>query len=89
MDSRALIEDRVRRAVRASDVDPLRDPDAVRALVDAELTQLLTEPSGDSMWARGENAAELARHAFDAVAGFGPLQPLFDDPSIEEVWIND
>ncbi|MFP3632527.1 CpaF family protein, partial [Burkholderia sp. SIMBA_045] len=28
------------------------------------------------------------RHIFDAIAGFRPLQPLLDDPSIEEVWIN-
>src|SRR5699024_3808871 len=25
---------------------------------------------------------------FDAVAGFGPLQPLLDDPDVEEIWIN-
>src|SRR5699024_10260129 len=25
---------------------------------------------------------------FDAVAGFGPLQPLLDDPEVEEIWIN-
>ena len=25
----------------------------------------------------------------DTVAGFGPLQPFLDDPSIEEIWIND
>ena len=28
------------------------------------------------------------RFVFDAVAGFGVLQPLLDDPTIEEVWIN-
>ena len=32
---------------------------------------------------------ELARHAFHAVAGFGPLQPFFDDPAVEELWINE
>ncbi len=32
---------------------------------------------------------ELARHAFHAVAGFGPLQPYFDDPAVEELWINE
>ncbi len=31
---------------------------------------------------------DLARSAFHAVAGFGPLQPFFDDPEVEEVWIN-
>jgi pilus assembly protein CpaF len=28
------------------------------------------------------------RHVYDAVAGFGALQPLFDDPTIEEIWLN-
>src|SRR5699024_7587633 len=25
---------------------------------------------------------------FDPVAGFGPLQPLLDDPEVEEIWSN-
>src|SRR5699024_8233310 len=25
---------------------------------------------------------------FDALAGFGPLQRFFDDPEVEEIWIN-
>jgi pilus assembly protein CpaF len=30
-----------------------------------------------------------ARTVFDAVAGFGLLQRHLDDPTIEEVWINE
>ncbi len=26
---------------------------------------------------------------FDAVAGFGPLQRYLDDPTVEEIWINE
>jgi len=26
---------------------------------------------------------------FDAVAGFGPLQKYLDDPTVDEVWIED
>ena len=29
----------------------------------------------------------VARAVFDAVAGFGPLQPYRDDPLVEEIWI--
>ncbi len=25
---------------------------------------------------------------YDAVAGFGVLQPFLDDPTVEELWIN-
>ena len=31
----------------------------------------------------------MARDVYDAVAGFGPLQAYLDDPSVEEVWINE
>ncbi len=30
-----------------------------------------------------------ARQVYDAVAGFGPLQPYLDDAEIEEIWINE
>ncbi|HVE62507.1 MAG TPA: ATPase, T2SS/T4P/T4SS family, partial [Mycobacteriales bacterium] len=30
-----------------------------------------------------------AREVYDSVAGFGPLQRYLDDPTIEEVWINE
>jgi pilus assembly protein CpaF len=33
------------------------------------------------------DAATLTQHAFSAVAGFGPLQSYFDDPTVEELWI--
>ncbi len=29
-----------------------------------------------------------ARHVFDAVAGFGPLQRHLDDPTVEGLWVN-
>jgi len=31
----------------------------------------------------------IARQVYDAVAGFGPLQAYLDDPSVEEVWVNE
>lgn len=31
---------------------------------------------------------DVRRKVFDAVAGFGALQPLLDDPAVEEIWIN-
>jgi pilus assembly protein CpaF len=30
-----------------------------------------------------------ARQVFDAVAGFGPLQKYLDDPTVEEIWVNE
>ena len=72
----------MRDEVRARGIDPLRDREAVRDLVDAAVRQALAEgPVGD--------AAALGTSVFHAVAGFGPLQPFFDDPEVEEVWINE
>lgn len=72
------VEVRVRDAVRARGIDPLRDPLAVRGLVDEVLADVVVD----------EDVARAAMAAFHAIAGFGPLQPLLDDPSVEELWIN-
>ncbi|MCX6431342.1 MAG: ATPase, T2SS/T4P/T4SS family [Actinobacteria bacterium] len=81
MDAVAVIEGRVRDAVRARGIDPLRDPESVRELVDAAVQESLSEgPVAE--------ATSVGRSVFHAVAGFGPLQQFFDDPSVEELWIN-
>jgi pilus assembly protein CpaF len=81
MDTGALVEGRVRDEVRARGIDPLRDPDAVRLLVDAAMQESLGEGPVDDVTAVGASV-------FHAIAGFGPLQRFFDDPTVEEVWIN-
>lgn len=73
-----VVEDRVRAEVRARGIDPLRDPSAVRGVVDEVLAQLVAD----------DEAKGAAEAAFRAIAGFGPLQPFLDDPRVEEVWIN-
>ncbi len=35
------------------------------------------------------DARTAARAVYDAVAGFGPLQRYLDDPTVEEIWINE
>jgi pilus assembly protein CpaF len=35
-----------------------------------------------------EDEAACVRDVLAAVSGFGALQPLLDDPGIEEVWVN-
>lgn len=34
------------------------------------------------------HTATAMQHVYDAVAGFGGLQPFLDDPDIEEIWLN-
>jgi pilus assembly protein CpaF len=73
-----VVEDRVRAEVRARGIDPLLDPSAVRGVVDEVLAQLVAD----------DDAKGAAEAAFQAIAGFGPLQPFLDDPLVEELWIN-
>ncbi|MDP1878669.1 MAG: ATPase, T2SS/T4P/T4SS family [Actinomycetota bacterium] len=88
MDVLAAVEDRVRDGVRSRGIDPISEPDLVRELVDMTVASVLAEWSADDD-AQPTDASDLKQHAFSAVAGFGPLQQYFDDPEIEELWINE
>ncbi len=83
-----VVEDRVREGVRSRGIDPLSDPEAVRELIDATVATVLAEWSLED-GAAPADAHALGQHAFSAVAGFGPLQTYFDDPTVEELWINE
>ncbi|MEC5180751.1 CpaF family protein [Arthrobacter sp. CG_A4] len=87
MEAVRIVEDEVRELIRRRGLDPLRQAGEVRRLVEAAVTDyderaLLAPlpPIGPLETAR--------RFVFDAVAGFGALQPLLDDPAIEEIWLN-
>ena len=71
----------MRARVRARGIDPLREPSAVRSLVDEVIAELVIEDRIE------ESAQAAATAAFHAIAGFGPLQPYLDDPQVEELWI--
>ncbi|MFK4763110.1 CpaF family protein [Microbacterium sp. ZW T5_45] len=82
-----IVAERVRLRLRADGVDPAVDPDAARGVALAEVRRF-----NDAALARGETliADEIGcvRDVLAAVSGFGPLQPLLDDPEIEEIWLN-
>jgi len=82
------LDARVREIVRQDVVDPQRDIALVRRIAEvvvrAHDEQSLTgrvAPVPDPDGFVGELVAR--------VSGFGPLQPFLDDPSVEEIWIND
>jgi pilus assembly protein CpaF len=87
-DAVALVEEEVRELVRRRGVDPVSDPLAVRRLVGEVLADYdeRTLSGGLPSVVDPENAA---REVFDAVAGYGPLQVFLDDPTVEEIWINE
>ena len=78
-----MVQEQVREGVRARGIDPQRQPDEVRGLVDRALASVAAQ---DDVV---ESADDLGRRVFSAVAGFGPLQEFLDDPEVEEIWINE
>ena len=83
-----VLDQHVRELVRQEGVDPQRDARLVRRIAegvvrerhDRSLTGAVA-PVPDIDAVVGELVAR--------VSGFGALQPFLDDPSVEEVWIND
>lgn len=83
----ATVAERVRERLRAERADPARDPELAAQVVRAEVRR-----HNDFALARGlepvDDEAACVREVLATVAGFGPLQPYFDDPTVEELWIN-
>ncbi|WP_246877678.1 ATPase, T2SS/T4P/T4SS family [Microbacterium maritypicum] len=83
----ALVADRVRSRLRAEGIDPSIDPEAAWRITHAEVRR-----HDDLALARGQalidDEAACVREVMASLSGFGALQPLLDDPEIEEIWLN-
>ena len=82
------LAEQVRVRVRDAGVDPQRDTAAVRRIAES-VAQAHDERSLTGAVAPLEDLPALVDDLVARVAGFGPLQRYLDDPSVEEVWIND
>ena len=78
----------VREMVRRSGVDPVRDHQAFEGLVRDAVADY-DERSLHGGLPTLASPVDAVKAVMDVVAGFGPLQPFFDDPDVEEIWIND
>lgn len=87
MDAVQIVEDEVRELIRRRGLDPSRQAGEVRRLVEAAVTDYDERALMGPLPPIGPLEA-ARRFVFDAVAGFGVLQPLLDDPTIEEIWLN-
>ncbi|MFN2488808.1 MAG: CpaF family protein [Actinomycetota bacterium] len=86
--SLALVEEEVRELVRRRGLDPSRDGTPLPgALVDEVLSEYDHRVHSSAL-PRIEDRAAVRKVVLDRVAGFGVLQPLIDDPDVEEIWIN-
>jgi pilus assembly protein CpaF len=82
------VEHEVRELVRRRGIDPVTDRSAVRRLVE-EVVADYDERALTSNLSPLTDPHQAARAVYDAVAGFGPLQRHLDDPTVEEIWINE
>lgn len=87
MDAVRIVEDEVRELIRVRGLDPARQVPEVRRLVEAAVQDYDERSLLGSLPALGQ-LDQARKRVFDAVAGYGALQPLLDDPTVEEIWIN-
>jgi len=86
--ARSIVDAQVRELVRRRGIDPAADPGEVCRVVDEVVTDYCDRAVTSKLPPLGD-AESASRVVLDAVAGFGPLQPLLDDPTVEEIWVNE
>ncbi|HEY2299767.1 MAG TPA: ATPase, T2SS/T4P/T4SS family [Jatrophihabitans sp.] len=86
--ARTILEGEVRELVRRRALDPVAEPAAVATLIDEAIGDYLDRATISQLPPLGDRGA-VARTIHDAIAGFGALQPLLDDATVEEIWINE
>jgi pilus assembly protein CpaF len=82
------LDQRVREAVRREGVDPQREAVVVRRLAEA-VVRAHDERSLTGVVAPVSDVDSMVGELVARVSGFGPIQQFLDDPTVEEVWIND
>ena len=81
------IDAEVRELLRRSRLDPATEDLSVKRLISDAVRDYDERCLRDGRPLLDDPEA-AAKRLWDAVAGYGPLQPYLDDPTIEEVWIN-
>ena len=81
------VEDEVRELVRRSGIDPVRDGTQMRRLVHDAVQDYDERSLHGGLPVLGD-PSEAVHSVLAVVAGYGPLQQYFDDPAVEEIWIN-
>ena len=88
MDGADVIEDEIRELIRRQRLDPARDQQVLHGLV-RDAVQDYEERSLHGGLVPLGDREKATQRVLDAVLGYGPLQPYLDDPTIEEIWINE
>ena len=81
------IAERVRTRVLRDGVDLATDSSLASRYAHEEVRRYSERALGGAHAQLGDELG-TAREVVAAITGYGPLQPYFDDPSVEEIWIN-
>jgi pilus assembly protein CpaF len=84
----AVLADEVRVRVRDEGVDPQSQASAVRSIAES-VVQAHDRRSLTGAVDPVDDLPGMVEEMVSRVSGFGALQRYLDDPSIEEVWINE
>lgn len=82
------VEEEVRELVRRRGIDPATQGSSAVATVVDEVIDEYEQRTQSTNLPRIQDRAAVHKVVVDRVAGLGPLQPLLDDPRVEEIWIN-
>lgn len=88
MDAVTIVGDEVRAVIRRQGIDPDRDEPRLRALVERAVSDY-DERSLVRALPPLADASSAVKQVLAQLTGFGPLQQYFDDPAVEEIWINE
>jgi pilus assembly protein CpaF len=88
VDAVGIVAGEVRELIRRRGVDPSRDGAAIRRLVEDAVADY-DDRSLDGALPPLPDVGAAVKRVMDEVAGFGPLQAYLDDPTVEEIWINE
>lgn len=86
--AQVILENEVRELVQRRGIDPVAEPDVVARLVEDVVADYRDRAITSALPPLGD-VPSATRWVLDSVAGFGPLQPLLDDDTVEEIWINE
>jgi len=83
-----MVAQEVRELVRERGLDPQAQAAAMRGLVESVVGDFGDRSARDGSAPLADPAGAV-RDVLATIAGFGPLQRYLDDPTVEEIWIND
>lgn len=87
MDALAILETQVRDLVRDNGVDPARDSATVAQLIRGAVNDYDRRSLAGSLPIL-RDPDHVVQTLLDSISGLGPIQQYMDDPSVEEIWIN-